>query len=98
MGFITATQYNAGTAAALTGVNANNVAWGGGLLQSVITNAAFNLNLENPRYGLRTENKPGNTATINLANQATVRFLRLNITANTGWPAGQCSDFQVYVS
>jgi hypothetical protein len=40
----------------------------------------------------------GNTATINLANPATVRFLRLNITANTGWPAGQCSDFQVYTS
>lgn len=40
----------------------------------------------------------GNTATINLANPATVQFLRLNFTANTGWPAGQCSDFQVYAT
>jgi F5/8 type C domain len=40
----------------------------------------------------------GNTATITLPNPATVRFLRLNFTANTGWPAGQCSDFQVYAT
>jgi hypothetical protein len=26
------------------------------------------------------------------------RYLRLNITANTGWPAGQVSSFQVWAS
>jgi hypothetical protein len=48
--------------------------------------------------GYRFDPATGNTATINLANPATVRFLRLNFTANTGWPAGQCSDFQVYAA
>ena len=26
----------------------------------------------------------------------TQRYFRLNITANTGWPAGQISEFQVW--
>ncbi|MET7402350.1 discoidin domain-containing protein [Dactylosporangium sp. NPDC005572] len=38
----------------------------------------------------------GNTATIVFTNSATVRYLRLNFTANTGWPAGQVSEFRVY--
>lgn len=38
----------------------------------------------------------GNTATINYS--ATARYLRLLFTANTGWPAGQASEFQVYAS
>jgi hypothetical protein len=29
---------------------------------------------------------------------STVRYLRLNITANTGWPAGQVSDFEVFAT
>ncbi len=37
----------------------------------------------------------GNTVTINF-NTATTRYVRLNITANTGWPAGQVSEFEVY--
>ena len=37
----------------------------------------------------------GNTVTINF-NTATTRYVRLNITANTGWPAGQISEFEVY--
>ncbi|WP_433378156.1 discoidin domain-containing protein [Streptosporangium sp. CA-115845] len=37
----------------------------------------------------------GNTVTINFA-ATTARYLRLNITANTGWPAGQVSEFEVY--
>jgi hypothetical protein len=37
----------------------------------------------------------GNTVTITLT-PTTTRYLRLNFTANTGWPAGQCSEFQVY--
>ncbi|MEV6011031.1 discoidin domain-containing protein [Streptomyces sp. NPDC051976] len=37
----------------------------------------------------------GNTVTITF-NQATTRYVRLNITGNTGWPAGQISEFEVY--
>jgi hypothetical protein len=35
------------------------------------------------------------TTTINF-NQVTTRFIRLHFTANTGWPAGQVSEFEVY--
>jgi hypothetical protein len=27
---------------------------------------------------------------------ATVRYVRINVTANTGWPAGQLSELEVY--
>ncbi|MCG5214654.1 discoidin domain-containing protein [Streptosporangium soli] len=37
----------------------------------------------------------GNTATINFTS-TTTRYVRLNITANTGWAAGQLSEFEVY--
>ncbi|CAG7655736.1 discoidin domain-containing protein [Actinacidiphila bryophytorum] len=37
----------------------------------------------------------GNTVTITF-NTATTRYVRLNITGNTGWPAGQISEFEVY--
>jgi hypothetical protein len=37
----------------------------------------------------------GNTVTITF-NQATTRYVRLNVTGNTGWPAGQISEFEVY--
>jgi hypothetical protein len=37
----------------------------------------------------------GNTVTITFTSSS-VRFVRLNFTANTGWPAGQVSEFQVY--
>ncbi|MFJ5611712.1 discoidin domain-containing protein [Streptomyces sp. NPDC093221] len=36
-----------------------------------------------------------NTVTINF-NSTTTRYVRLNITGNTGWPAGQISEFEVY--
>ncbi|MFL6078253.1 MAG: discoidin domain-containing protein, partial [Mycobacteriales bacterium] len=36
-----------------------------------------------------------NTVTVNLS-ATTTRYVRLNITANTGWPAGQLSEFEVY--
>ena len=39
----------------------------------------------------------GNTVTINFT-ATTARYVRLNITANTGWPAGQISEFQVYAA
>ncbi|MFC7761722.1 choice-of-anchor D domain-containing protein [Catellatospora bangladeshensis] len=38
---------------------------------------------------------PSNTVTITLPANTSARYVRLNITANTGWPAGQLSDFQV---
>lgn len=37
----------------------------------------------------------GNTVTINFT-AASVRFVRVNITANTGWPAGQLSELEIY--
>ncbi len=36
-----------------------------------------------------------NTVTITFT-AASFRYFRLNFTANTGWPAGQCSEFQVW--
>lgn len=36
----------------------------------------------------------GNTVTINLGT-ATTRYVRLHVTANTGWPAGQLSELEV---
>ena len=36
-----------------------------------------------------------NVVTITLP-AATARYVRLNVTANTGWPAGQFSEFEVY--
>ena len=39
----------------------------------------------------------GNTVTITFTSTST-RYVRLNITANTGWPAGQLSEFQVWAS
>ncbi|WP_432944283.1 discoidin domain-containing protein [Kribbella sp. CA-253562] len=38
---------------------------------------------------------PGNTVTIDYG-AATVRYVRIRITANTGWPAGQLSELEVY--
>jgi len=39
----------------------------------------------------------GNTVTITFPS-ASFRYVRLNFTANTGWPAGQASEFQVWNS
>jgi hypothetical protein len=39
----------------------------------------------------------GNTVTISLPGTST-RYLRLNVTANTGWPAAQISEFEAYTS
>ncbi|MFC7643134.1 discoidin domain-containing protein [Streptosporangium lutulentum] len=37
----------------------------------------------------------GNTVTINFT-ATNARYVRVNITGNTGWPAGQLSEFEVY--
>ncbi|HEY2673087.1 MAG TPA: choice-of-anchor D domain-containing protein [Rugosimonospora sp.] len=39
----------------------------------------------------------GNTVSITVPGN-TARYVRVNITANSGWPAGQVSEFQVYPS
>ncbi len=42
---------------------------------------------------------PGTTNTVTISFPATTtRYLRLTFTANTGWPAGQVSEFQVWAS
>ncbi len=40
---------------------------------------------------------PASSSTVTISfNQTTTRYLRLNITANTAWPAGQIAEFEVY--
>ena len=39
----------------------------------------------------------GNTATATFT-AAPVRYVRLTFTANSGWPAGQLSELQIYAS
>ena len=43
----------------------------------------------------RAFNPPSNTVTIDYGT-ATARYVRIRITANTGWPAGQLSELEVY--
>jgi chitodextrinase len=38
----------------------------------------------------------GNTATITFPSTVNTRYLRLTFTGNTGWPAGQVSEFRVF--
>ncbi len=38
-----------------------------------------------------------NTATATIT-AASTRYVRLNVTGNTGWPAGQLSEIEVYAS
>jgi hypothetical protein len=40
----------------------------------------------------------GNTVTVNLPGDTSLRWLRLTVTANTGWPAGQLSEVEVYAT
>ncbi|GAA1539648.1 discoidin domain-containing protein [Kribbella lupini] len=40
----------------------------------------------------------GNTATITLPSAVSTRYVRLTITGNTGWPAGQLSEYEIYSS
>ena len=37
----------------------------------------------------------GNTVTITVPTSS-LRYLRLNVTANTGWPAAQLSELQIF--
>ncbi|MEU7084929.1 discoidin domain-containing protein [Streptomyces achromogenes] len=48
--------------------------------------------------GYRFDPATGNTATVSLPDGTNLRHLRLTVTANTGWPAGQFSEVEVYSS
>jgi hypothetical protein len=50
-----------------------------------------------PSQGYTFNPSTGNTASITFT-AATVRYVKLTFTANTGWPAGQLSELQVYSS
>ncbi|GAA4482026.1 glycosyl hydrolase family 28-related protein [Actinoallomurus oryzae] len=47
--------------------------------------------------GVTFDPSSGNTATVSFPATKT-RYVRVEITANTGWPAGQLSEFEVYAS
>lgn len=46
--------------------------------------------------GYRFDPATGNTATVSLPAGTSVRYLRLSVSANTGWPAGQFSEVEAY--
>lgn len=46
--------------------------------------------------GYRFDPATGNTATISLPGSTSLRYLRLSVSANTGWPAGQFSEVEAY--
>ncbi|MGW3106984.1 discoidin domain-containing protein [Streptomyces sp. NPDC001100] len=48
--------------------------------------------------GYRFDPATGNTVTVALPSSANLRYLRLNVTANTGWPAAQFSEVEAYLS
>uniref|UniRef100_UPI001ABFACBA galactose-binding domain-containing protein n=1 Tax=Amycolatopsis kentuckyensis TaxID=218823 RepID=UPI001ABFACBA len=47
-----------------------------------------------PAAGYRFDPATANTVTVNLT--ANTRYVRLNVTANTGWPAAQLAEFEVH--
>ncbi|WP_406336696.1 discoidin domain-containing protein [Streptomyces sp. NBC_00203] len=48
--------------------------------------------------GYRFDPATGNTVTVALPSSTSLRYLRLNVTANTGWPAGQFSEVEAYLT
>ncbi|MFF4250172.1 discoidin domain-containing protein [Streptomyces sp. NPDC001663] len=46
--------------------------------------------------GYRFDPATGNTATVSLPDGTNLRYLRLSVSANTGWPAGQFSEVEAY--
>jgi hypothetical protein len=50
-----------------------------------------------PSAGYRFDPASGNTATVTFG-ATSQRYLRLQFTGNTGWPAGQVSEFEVHPS
>ncbi|MFB7569781.1 discoidin domain-containing protein [Streptomyces sp. NPDC056165] len=48
--------------------------------------------------GYRFDPATGNTATVSLPGNTNLRWLRLSVSANTGWPAGQFSEVEAYLT
>ncbi|KUN23490.1 mycodextranase [Streptomyces antibioticus] len=48
--------------------------------------------------GYRFDPATGNSATVTLPSGTNLRYLRLSVSANTGWPAGQFSEVEAYLS
>ncbi|MER8004567.1 discoidin domain-containing protein [Streptomyces sp. NPDC094149] len=48
--------------------------------------------------GYRFDPASGNTATVSLPASTNLRYLRLSVSANTGWPAGQFSEVEAYLN
>jgi parallel beta-helix repeat protein len=48
--------------------------------------------------GYRFDPATGNTATVALPSSTNLRYLRLTVSANTGWPAGQFSEAEAYLT
>ncbi|WP_329348604.1 discoidin domain-containing protein [Streptomyces sp. NBC_01261] len=48
--------------------------------------------------GYRFDPASGNAVTVALPSSTNLRYLRLNNTANTGWPAGQLSEVEAYLT
>ncbi len=48
--------------------------------------------------GYRFDPATGNTATVTLPSGTSLRYLRLTVTANTGWRAGQFSEVEAYTT
>ncbi|MFJ2715496.1 discoidin domain-containing protein [Streptomyces sp. NPDC087437] len=48
--------------------------------------------------GYRFDPATGNTATVSLPSNTNLRWLRLTVSANTGWPAGQFSEVEAYLT
>ncbi|MEU2057306.1 galactose-binding domain-containing protein [Streptomyces bungoensis] len=48
--------------------------------------------------GYRFDPATGNTATVALPSGTNLRHLRLSVSANTGWPAGQFSEVEAYLA
>jgi hypothetical protein len=46
--------------------------------------------------GYRFDPATGNTVTVALPGSTSLRYLRLTVSANTGWPAGQFSEVEAY--
>ncbi|MYW19284.1 mycodextranase [Streptomyces sp. SID2955] len=47
--------------------------------------------------GYRFDPATGNTATVSLPATTNLRYLRLTVSGNTGWPAGQLSEVEAYL-
>jgi streptogramin lyase len=48
--------------------------------------------------GYRFDPATGNTVTVSLPSGTSLRYLRINVTGNTGWPAAQFSEVEAYLS